>query len=60
MNLFPNNDSDQPTVVYICSSTFPVLTNAANLVTQPNGLSWPFPTITINECSTGVTCTSCP
>ena len=60
VNLFPNNDSDQPTVVYICSSTFPVLTNAANLVTQPNGLSWPFPTITINECSTGVTCTSCP
>ena len=58
--LYTGQYGDDPTVIHICSSTYPTLTNAATLTVQPNGTSWPFPVIEIKECFTGTSCTSCP
>lgn len=59
-SLYTGQYGDDPTVIHICSSTYPTLLNAANLTVQPNGTSWPFPVIEIKECFTGTSCTSCP
>ena len=49
---------DSPSVVFVCSQTYPILTGAEFLPTQWNGNPWPYPVITTQGCFPGA-CT-CP